>query len=281
MGYIFALAAILAENAGKIFDKSNFIRTQITPKEALRLVFGVMSVSILAFILVTRPELPGFTASVFVLLGLIVGLSFISNVVDENSLKINDLSLREPLSNFHPILAGFIGYWLFPDERNILLLLALVFGGLIVLWGIKPGKLAKAQRLGIIYMASSVLAEGVLSNVYALALESVSPEYIALVRTVAIWILLALLFKPKKRRYSTKREATLWALGAGLVYSLGAIISLYAIDALGIVTTMLLLLLGPALRYASAFIFLRDRPTRSEMISSGLLGLIAISAALI
>ena len=276
MGYIFIIAAILAENAGKIFDKSNFIRTQITPKEALRWVFGVMSVSILAFVLITRPELPTFTASVFLSLGLIVGLSFVSNVVDENSLKINDLSLREPLSNFHPILAGFIGYMLFPEERNILLLLALVIGGMVVVWGVKPSKLAKAQRIGIVCMASSVLVESILSNVYVFALESVSPPYVALVRAVAIWLLLVVMFRPKKRQYATKHKARLFALWAGLAYSLGAVISLYAIDALGIVTTMLLLLLGPALRYISAFIFLKDKPTKSEMVSSGLLGLIAI-----
>ena len=149
---------------------------------------GNSGVDFLAFVLITRPELPTFTASVFLSLGLIIGLSFVSNIVDENSLKINDLSLREPLSNFHPILAGFIGYMLFPEERNIILLLALAFGGMVVLWGIKPSKLAKAQEIGIVYMASSVLIESILSNVYVFALESVSPEYVALVRTVAIWV---------------------------------------------------------------------------------------------
>ena len=281
MGYLFVAFAVFAENAGKIFDKYNFEHTQVTPKETLRLVFGVMATAITVFVLLTRPELPALSSPLLLSLALVVALSFISNVFDETSLKINPLSLREPLSNFHPILAGFIGYLLFPEERSAFLLLALILGAFIVSWGIKPAKLAKAQKLGIACMVLSVLAESALTNVYVVALENTSPEYIALVRSVFIFLLLAIVYQPKKRNYKTKNQARLLALTSGIFYSVGAIISLYAIEALGVVTTMLLLLVGPALRYLSAFIFLKDKPNRHELISSCLLGLIAILVAFI
>lgn len=281
MGYIFLLAAIFAENTGKIFDKYNYNNTRVTPRELLRLVFGVMAAAIISFIIVTRPQLPSLSMAVLISLAFVVGLSFISNVFDEISLKINNLSLREPLSNFRPILAGFIGYMLFPEERDLLLLVALMLGAVVVAWGVKPSRLAKAQRAGITYMALAVLAEASLSNAYAVALENVGPEYIALVRTVFILVLLAIFFKPRKRNRKREKKSTQLAIAAGLAYSAGAIVSLYAIDRLGIVTAMLLLLLSPALRYASAYIFLKDKPTKHEIISSGLLGIIAAFVAFV
>lgn len=282
MGYIFALTAIFSENAGKILDKYNFKHTKVTPREQLDWVFGVMATVIAAFILILQPELPKLSQAALLPLGLIIGLSFLSNIFDEISLKINELSLREPLSNFHPILAGFIGYILFPEERTFLLLVALILSGMIILWGVKPNKLAGAQKIGIAYMFLSVIIESALSNIYVLALENVSPEYIALTRAVFIFILLLIFFKPKRnKKHENKKKSILYALAAGIAYSVGAIVSLYAIDTLGIVTAMLLLLFAPILRYASTYILLKDKPSKEEIISSCLLGLIALSVIFI
>jgi len=281
MGYVYLLVSIFVENTGKILDKYNFKHTSISPRESLLYTFIAMTIVVSISAGVIRPGLPQFTLAVVIPLLLIVLISLLSNVLDAISLKINDLSLREPLSGFHPILAGFIGYVLFPDERNWLLLVALIAGALVVSWGINPSKLRKAQKAGILYMLAAIILESLLTNVYAIALKETSPELIALVRTFSIALLLYLFIKPKKRVRKKRKQSLLFAALAGLAYGVGAIVGLYAIRDLGVVTMMLLMLLGPALRYTSAYIFLRDKPTRKEVISSGLLGLIAAGVAFI
>lgn len=281
MGYLYLLTSILVENAGKILDKFNFKHTSISPRESLLYVFSTMAVVVGVAVAVIQPEVPPLTLAAVVPLLLIVLISLLSNVLDAISLKVNDLSLREPLSGFHPILAGFIGYILFPEERNAYLLAALIAGGFVVAWGINLRTLRKAQKIGILYMLFAVILESLLSNVYAVALQETRPELIAFVRTASIALLLYFFLKPKRRVRKRRKQSLSLAVLAGLAYGVGAIVGLYAIRDLGIVTTMLLMLLGPALRYTSAFIFLKDKPTRKEIISSILLGCIAAGVAFV
>ncbi len=67
---------------------------------------------------------------------------------------------------------------------------------------------------------------------------------------------------PSKVRYSFL---------SGAVYALGAVASIYAIQKLGVVLAMLLLLLGPFLRYLSGYFILKENVRKGEMISSVLL----------
>jgi drug/metabolite transporter (DMT)-like permease len=130
-------------------------------------------------------------------------------------------------------------------------------------------------------MLAAVLLGSILINIYAIALRDTGPEIIALVRTASIALLLYIFLKPKKRVRKNRKQAISFSAFGGLSYGVGAIVGLYALRDLGIVTTMLLMLFGPALRYLSAYFILKDKPTRKEVISSGLLGLIAAGVAFV
>ncbi len=281
MGLLYILAQMFAENAGKILDKHNYIKTSIVPRESLQYTFGSMFFFVASFIVIFNPNIPVFTLIGVALLGLIVVVSFVSNLFDEQSIKINDLSLREPLSNFKPILAGFIGLALFPEERETALLIGFILGAVVVAWGVQPTTLRGRQKKGILFMAIVVVLEASLKNIFVFALDEFDPEFITLFRLAFISLLLGIFYRPRKRNYKTKSQAKRISYTAGLMYALGSISSLYAIDTLGIVTTASLLLFGPALRYLSAYIFLSDKPSRRKVISSGLLGLIAAGVAFV
>lgn len=281
MGHTYLIFAMFAENAGKILDKYNYSHNKIEPRESLAFGFSTMAIVIATFSAISRPEIPPATLVAVLPLVAIITLSFANNILDEQSLKINKLSLREPLSNFRPILAGSIGYVLFPDERNTILLLALIAGALIVAWGVKPKELSGLQRKGVTYMLLTIITGAIITNVYALALDNSAPEFIALIRTASLSVLFWVFFRPKRRKFTRKRQALTFSIGAGIVYGGGAILSLYALQTLGVVTTALLTLLGPALRYLSAYLFLSDVPTRQQIMSSALLGLIAAGVAFV
>jgi len=281
VGYIYIFAEIVTENAGKLLEKYSYKTTDVHPRESLQYRFISMTLFVGIFVFITQPGLPELTLAVCIPMGLMVLISFIGNILDEQSLKVNDLSLREPLSNLKPLLAGFMGYLIFPEERNPLLLVALILGALIVMWGIQYGKSSKQQKVGVMFLAGAIVFSAMLKNVYVLVLKNFSPEIISLVRLSSILFLLLLFFSPKKRVYGSKEKAKRYVFSAGFLYAAGSIASLYAIQSLGLVVTMLFMLLGPALRYITAYIFLGDEPDKNKIISSGLLGLIAVGVAFI
>jgi len=132
MGYFYALAAIVEETIAKTVDKLNYRRNNIKSRQLMLLVFLGMAVSILLFIIVARKPFPTLTAASIGLVLLISLVSFFENALDYLSLKANDLSLREPMINFKPILGGLFGYVLFPAERKFSFLLAFISGTFIV-----------------------------------------------------------------------------------------------------------------------------------------------------
>ena len=107
-----------------------------------------------------------------------------------------------------------------------------------------------------------------------------SPVYIAFFRLTSVLVLTSIFFPPIKwRGFSTKK--VWYGLVAGLAYAAGAVASIYAIKFLGVVLTMLFLMLGPALRYLAGYFILKEKVRRGEVISSLLLAVVVVLAAVI
>jgi drug/metabolite transporter (DMT)-like permease len=213
-----------------------------------------------------------------VLLLLIALFSFAGNLFDELSLKSDDLSLREPLVDFEPVLAGLVAYMLFPEEQKPAYLVAFLLGTIIVYWGIHRRKLRKKQKKGILYLLIAVGFFAALPSLYGEALKYINPEYIAFLRCGMIVILCALFFRPKKWKGFTRKRVN-YGLLAAIAYGVGAVASLYAIQSFGVVLTMLFLMLGPALRYLAGQFILREKVRRGEVLSSLMLTVVVAIAA--
>ncbi len=280
MGFFYLFTSILAESAGKTIDKLNFRRNRIGARQMMFLAFLTMSISIGLFLLLTNQSLPHISPKVGVLLLLVALFSFGGNVFDELSLKADDLSLREPLVDFEPILAGLIGYVIFPEERNVAFLVAFILGAFIVRWGIHRRKLRKSQKKGMFYLLVGVILYGILPSLYQETLHYISPSYLAFFRVTSILVLTTLFFPVKKMRGFTPKRVG-YGAAAGIMYAVGAIVSLYAIQVYGVVLTMLFLMLGPALRYLAGQFILREKVRRGEVLSSLMLTLVVAIAAFV
>jgi glucose uptake protein GlcU len=280
MDFMYLLGSIVAESTGKTIDRFNFRRNKIDARQSLMICFAVMTLTVLTYILVRKESFPHLSLVVMAILLGIAVFSFAGNVFDELSCQVNDLSLREPLVDFEPIATGLIAYALFPSERKPAFLIAFILGAFIVRWGIHRRKLRKTQRRGMFYLWLAVILYAIVPVFYKEALYHLPPTYIALFRLSSIFVLLCLFFRPKPRKKLTSRMAG-YAVFAGIVYAVGAVVSLYAIKSYGLVFTMLFLMLGPALRYLAGQFILHEPVRRGEVLSSLMLTLVVAIAAFV
>lgn len=280
MNFMYLFTSILAESTGKTIDKLNFRRNKINPRQSLLVCFAAMSLSVTAYVFITRQPFPTLTPMSLLLLVGIAVFSFGGNVFDELSLQMDDLSLREPLVDFEPIATGLIAYALFPDERKTSYLVAFIAGAFVVRWGIHRRRLRKRQTKGMFYLWVAVALYAIVPVFYKEALESLSPSYVALFRLCSIFILICLFFRPKRKSKLTAKMAS-YSTVSGIIYGAGAVVSLYAIQAYGLVLTMLFLMLGPAMRYLAGQFILKEKVRRGEVLSSLMLTLVVALAAFI
>ncbi len=281
MGILYSLIAIFGESFTTILDRLNFKRTRINPMQLMSLIFLSMSVSLCLFIFVTHQPFPHLTSTAFGFMALIALVSFSGNAFDYLSLKVDDLSLREPLADFEPIAAGLVGYVAFSAERRPSFLIAFLLSLVIVYWGTHRRKLRRVQSKGMLFMLVSVCIYALQPSIYKVALNHLTPAYLTLFRVVSI-LLLTLLFFPSARKLhklSTKKVG--YSAASGAVCSVGAVASLYAISKLGVALTMLIMLLGPAIRYLAGYFLLGEKVRRGEVISSVLLVAIVLTAVAI
>lgn len=281
MHFIFPLIHIVSETTGKTIDKFNFRRNKITSQQLMLLVFIGMAVSIFVYLLLTGLPLPAFTTTSILLLACIGAISFAANIFDFLSLKENDLSLREPMIGFKPILAGLFGYLVFPEERELSLLIAFALGAFVVHWGTRRRALKKVERKGMAHLMTATIFYALLPSIYNLTLQYVRPEYIAFFRVITILALSLIFFRTNRRLKGFTKGKVTYGLVSGFIYSIGTVASLYAIQGLGVVVSTLLMLLAPALMYLAGYFILKEKVRRGEVISSLILAVIVIVAIVV
>lgn len=278
MDIMYLLLSILGESGGYTIDKLNFRRNHIGFRQTLFLGFFVMSLSLLAYIVVAQLSFPHLVTASVVLILLMAGFSFGGNAFDYLSLKADDLSLREPLLDSQPILAGLVGYIFFPGERKPVFLIAFLVSAFVVHWGIHQRKLRRIQKKGMVYLLLGIILYAVLPSLYKESLRYLTPAYIVFFRVVCILVLTSVFLPIKSVRGFTPKRVQYGVL-SGVICSVGAVAGMYAIQAYGVVVTSLFFMLGPALRYLAGQFIFREKIRRNEVISSLLLTLIVAVAA--
>lgn len=166
MNFLFLFGQILGESGGYVFDRLNFKRNRIGFRQLMFLSFLMMSLFLWSFVFISGASFPHISLVSVGLIMLIIGFSFGGNVFDALSLKSDDLSLREPLIDFGPILAGLVGYIFFPAERESVYLWAFIAGTAVVWWGMHRIKLRRLQKKGISYLILAIILYATLPSLY-------------------------------------------------------------------------------------------------------------------
>lgn len=279
MNFLLPLTAIFGRSIAGTIDKINFRRNIISSNRLMLLVFFSMSLFMLLFVVSRGQPLPNFSLIAMGLMVLIIIISFSANIFDFRSLKVNDLSSREPVRNLGPVVSGLFGYILFPSEREVGFLVALILSALVVYWGSYSQQRQKIKRRGMLYILVAVFLYALLPPLYKFMFEFFTPEYVMLFRVLGVLALSMIFLSLAELPHFSKNNVSLGLL-SGVFFSIGGIAALYSIALLGLIITMFFLLLAPALRYSFGFFILKEKIHRREMFSSLLLVIIVSSVLL-
>ncbi len=274
MSLVYPLVSVLGFVCGKVADKVNFNKNRIKPALEMFIVFTVILVGTAALTIIRRPAFPFLDIQLVLLLIVIILISFFQNQVDFKGVEQKDLSFREPIYNLQPILTSFIAYILFPSERETKFLVGIGVGTFILYLGSFHKKEKLHFDKGTLYLFLAVFTGAILSNLYKIGLEKISPELFILVRVIGI-LLLLMLFNPF-RLDELNKDRLSWGIAAGVVYLIGTVANLYSIKYLGLNFTVMILLAGPALTYFLSHIVLKEKLSLRRMITSFLLVLLVL-----
>lgn len=276
MDFIYPLLSVVGESFGTTIDKLNYQKNKILPNQLLFLLFSTMVVGLLISTIFIRHPLPDISLAVLGLVALMVIVSFGQNFFDYVGLHTKNLSLREPINNFEPILASFLAYVLFPSERNIKYVVAIIASTVVLYAANSNRKLKLEFDSGTLYLFLSVVCNAVLASIYKLGLESISPFYLLLLRAAGVLLLLWVFFRPHLK--SLKKDQTMLGVGSGLMYIVGNLSRLYSIKYLGLNFTIMVLMLGPIIIYTGCWLVLKEKILSKQIIASAVLLAIVVWA---
>lgn len=274
MNIAYPLLAILGESFGKTVDKLNFNKNRIAPNQLIFLLFSTMVAGLSVALVFAEVPFPSIPAGIGILIAAMIAISSASNFFDFKGLSTTNLSVRQPIANFQPILASFLAYLIFPSERDPKYILAIVAGSAILYLINSDRRLKLKVDRGVIYLTLAMVCSAVLQSVYKLGLESVAPMYLLLFRAAGVLVFSILFLKLNLPSLNKKQVG--YGVGAGLLYLLGNLGELYSIHSLGLNATILILLLGPALVYLLCALVLREKVLFRQVAGSAALLLIVI-----
>lgn len=269
MDFIYPLFAVVGEALATTIDKLNYNKNKISPNQLLFLLFSAMVAGLVISLPFTHRTFPSLTLATCGLVAFMIIVSFGQNFFDYVGLHTKNLSLREPINNFGPLLASFFAYVLFPSERNIKYIVAIVIGTAILYAGNANRKLKLEFDSGTVYLFVGVVCSAALVCIYKVGLETINPFYLLLFRSAGVLILLRLFFKPRLR--SLRKNQITLGLSSGLIYILGNLSQLYSIEHLGLNFTIMILLLGPAVIYLGSWLILKEEILFKQIAASAAL----------
>ena len=274
MGIIQPLIAIAGESIAKTIDKLNFNKNKIKPAQLIFIIFSGMFISLISFILITQESFPILDLKLVGLISLMIIFSLAQNIFDFTGISSKNLSFREPINNFEPIMASFIAFILFPSEREIKIIIAIIIGAIVIYLGNSDKKLNLKLDKSTIYLFLAMICSAILVSIYKFGLEFISPSYLFIFRVSGILLLLPLLRKINFNKMNTSQIS--YGLFSGFIYFGGFLFRLFSIKNLGLNFTILILLLGPALTYFLSKIILKERIQFKKIVISIILILIIV-----
>ncbi|MAG02776.1 hypothetical protein CMI42_05545 [Candidatus Pacearchaeota archaeon] len=270
------------EAVGSVLSKRIVNRHNVNYKNYI--VYAFLSIVIISLPLALyfwRADPIAFSSVNLSLFGLIVLFSILANCFIIYALKRDSLSELTPMRLTAPlftILIAFIFSFFFEvytDERNYsVLFFALVASVALIIAHVKRDEIV-FDKYSIFTLIGSFLfaVEMVLSKPL---LGFYNPITFYFIRSLWIFVITLLIFHPKVS--SLKSKAKWMIFGVSIIFVLYRVIIYYGYLTLGIVFTTSILVLAPVLIFVLARIFLKEKVTRKQVISSLIIVLCVLGA---
>lgn len=278
---IFPIVAIVWEKLWNTFDKINFNKTNLKPSNQIFLVFIMMFLGAIIWFFVTWEKLPNFSIKLWLLIFVIIGISFFQNIFQFHWISKKDLQTREPIILLNPIITAGISYIIFPSEREYKYIIAIVLA-ILVLYIFKFRKNFKIDfDRWFLLIFLWVTCSAILANMYKFWLQIITPELLLVLRTSGILLLLLLCNQVLINRKNFPINAlNIWFI-SWFFYFAWHLARLYSIQELWLNLTVLLLFLWPVFMFLFSFFILKEKVEFKNIISSFLILFIIICTVIL
>ena len=208
----------------------------------------------------------------------VVVFAVIANLLIFYSLKRENITEFEPAWIMQPLFTVLLAFILYSDERNwVTVVLALVASLTLVLAHVKKHHL-KLDR----YIIATVLGSLFFSVELVLSkplLQYYSPLIFYFMRSALILLIVALVYHPKIK--TPDKSSWIFIFIIALMWIIYRAIIYYGYENLGIVYTTVLFILSPVLMFIFAIVFLKEKPTIRQIVSTCVILLCVVIAFLL
>ncbi len=195
----------------------------------------------------------------------IIVVSIFANLFIFYSLKRENISEFEPAWLMQPLFTVLLAVLFFQSERNwIIFILALVASSSLVISHVKRHHLYFNKYLIAALIGSFLFAVELVTS--KLILEFYSPFSLYYIRSFFIFAITALVYRPKFKEFDKKTGAIILLIG--LMWAFYRAIIYYAYGNIGILLTTIIFILSPVLMLVFAVIFLKETPSRRQIVST-------------
>lgn len=254
------------EAAGMILEKRLLKKKKLNYKNYTVYEFFAIFIVMLPFayfFLDIKPQaLSLFNIS---LLLFIILVSIGANLLIFYSLKRETLTEFEPLWLMQPFFTIVLAFILYKSERNFsLILLALIASLSLILAHVKKHHLVYDKYIIAALLGGFLFA--VELTISKLLLPFYNPFAFYFIRCFFIFIICYFIFRPSGR--DVNKNSVLIIILIGIIWPIYRIIIYYGYENLGIIFTTVLFLLSPILTLLFAIIFLKEKITHKQILST-------------
>lgn len=262
MVYYFPLLGAMALALGTILERIVLKIKKINVKEYQTASFLAIVVSMLPFIyFFWRLDSPALEAKNILVFTLVILFSIIANLLVFYSLKWEKVGNLEPARILEPLFIIFLAiiFSFFAEglyERNIKVIFPAIIASLALVFShierhhLKFNKYFIAAIFGSFFFALELVISRLILDFY-------SPLTFYFLRSSSIFIISLLIFRPKFRGVGTKTGVMIFI--TGVIWVIYRLIVYYGYLQLGVISTTLILMLGPILIYALAYFILKEK----------------------
>jgi len=281
MFYIPILGAFL-EATGMIMEKEVIRKKNMNYKNYTVYGFLAIVVAIIPFLFFFWKVTPeAFELKNLIVLFLVIISALFANLLIFYSLKREKLCEFEPIRLMQPLftilLAFILSFFItsYANERNVYILGLALIASITLIWAH-----VKKHHLNFDKYIIAALLGSFLFGVELALSKIILPYYSSwsfyFIRCLIILIIAAIIFRPDLKKIDKKTHYFTWIVS--FIWITYRIILYWGYEALGIIFTTMILILTPIFIFIFARIFLKEKPTKKQIISAVIILLCVVAA---
>lgn len=219
------------------------------------------------------------SGSNLVLLVSIIATAAVWNVLFYIGLSKKKVNASEGIIILMPLMTIALSWFFAPQNFNSKVALSALGATLLVAWAYRPKNLFQLNIYTLMLTGSVVLMA--LENVLVgrlLDTDSISPAALYFVRTLVLFVIFYIYYRPSFSKFSIKTNSFLAV--SGLAGALAMVLRFYGLRDAGITMTAIILILVPVIVFSWAVFFLHEKMKTGRIAAMLLIGVLILYAAI-